>query len=89
MTPLQHEINAASTALLARADGLRVHASATRNGVNATALDALEWSAALRADLDELDGLLVHQARVEGATWELVGEAMNMTKQGAHQRWGS
>jgi len=32
---------------------------------------------------------MVRQARLFGATWDQIGEALNMTRQAAHKRFGS
>jgi hypothetical protein len=88
MTPLQKRINTAAAALIERTTGLARHAGATDAGANATALDALEWTAALRAELDELEALIVRQARLENASWSEIADPIGITRQGAQQRWG-
>lgn len=86
-TPLQRQINVTADDLVRRAEGLRMVAGATDRGANATALSALEWTAALRADLDDLETSIVHQARVEGASWGEVADPIGITRLGAQQRW--
>lgn len=88
MTPLQRRINEDAAALTERAHGLQMRASASSQGANSTALDALEWVAALRAELDDLVTLIVRQARVEDASWAEIADPMGISRQGAQQRWG-
>lgn len=43
-------------------------------------------------DLERLELELeetVAQARAQGQTWAAIGEALGMTRQAAHKRWGS
>jgi len=88
MTPLQREINRSAASLLDRADGLRVRAWGSNGGANATALDALEWVAALRDELTALETLIVRHAREQGASWADIADPLGITKQAAHQHWG-
>jgi hypothetical protein len=83
MTPLQKRITTATDALIERAQGLREHAPD-----RGPALDTLEWTAALRAELDDLETLIVRQARAEGASWGEIADPIGITRQGCQQRWG-
>ncbi len=49
----------------------------------------LRATAALRRGLDALQTELVSTARVEGASWAAIGEALGVTTQAAHQRFSS
>ena len=50
------------------------------------AVRALAELTALRASLDRLEGALVVRAREDGCWWSEIGEALGVTKQGAHRR---
>jgi hypothetical protein len=51
-------------------------------------LDQLAAITALRHRLDELADHAALTARRQGASWVAIGDALGMTKQAAHQRWG-
>lgn len=42
----------------------------------------------IRGDLDEAIASAVHQLHDQGYTWDQIGWATGMTKQGAHKNWG-
>jgi hypothetical protein len=49
-------------------------------------LDALEAVVALREELDLLEAEAVREARLRGATWERIAQALAVTRQAAHLR---
>jgi hypothetical protein len=53
----------------------------------ASALDALEATALLRRYLDDLEGVLVLEARDDGASWFDIGRALGCTKQAVWERY--
>lgn len=53
-----------------------------------TGNDALGDVAKVRADLDEWLRMIVGEARVGGATWAELGEALGISRQAAQQRFG-
>lgn len=53
-----------------------------------TGNDALGDVAKVRADLDEWLRMIVGEARVGGASWQEIGDALGLTRQGAQQRYG-
>jgi hypothetical protein len=55
---------------------------------SADPLDALRQSAALRKSLEGHEEALVHRARVAGATWAQIAEALGVSKQAAHKKYG-
>jgi hypothetical protein len=90
MTPLRRKIATSAEQLIETAQGLGSCATGVDwfTGAPCTALDALEWPSLLREHLDELEALIVRQARVEQASWAQIAEPSGMTRQGAQQRWG-
>lgn len=52
-------------------------------------IELLDRLVVVREQADELVDQVARQARAEGASWTVVGEAVGMTKQGAQQRWGA
>jgi hypothetical protein len=55
---------------------------------SADPLDALRQSAALRQRLEGQEEALVHRARVAGATWAQIAEALGVSKQAVHKKYG-
>ena len=55
---------------------------------DADPLDGLAAIASLRRRLDEQADHLALTARRQGASWATIAEALEMSKQGAHQKWG-
>lgn len=51
-------------------------------------LAALEAIRLLRLDLEQVEDNAAFKARRNGATWEQIGAAVNLTRQRAHQKWG-
>jgi hypothetical protein len=60
----------------------------TGGGAELTVGAALSATAALRAAADEKLFELVEFARQSGASWSAIGEALGVTTQAAHQRYG-
>ena len=54
---------------------------------NATALSRLGALRSVKANLDSLESTLVYRARNEGATWDAIGMAMGITRQGVQKRY--
>lgn len=52
-------------------------------------LDALMAIRELRKDLSEAEDHAALTARRQGATWQQIGEALGMSRQAAHERWGN
>lgn len=91
MTPLQKKISRTVDDLreaLNEVEGNAVVEPQDGTGVRGWALAALEWQQRVDDLQRELTTLLVHHARVEQATWEQVGDALGMTRQGAWKLWG-
>lgn len=59
-----------------------------RTGEEPTVGAALAATAALRAAADEKLFELVDFARQSGASWSAIGEALSVSTQAAHQRYG-
>lgn len=55
---------------------------------NADPLEALREAAALRHRLDGQEEILVHRARVAGTTWAQIAEALGVSKQAVHKKYG-
>jgi DNA-directed RNA polymerase specialized sigma24 family protein len=55
---------------------------------NADPLHALREARALRRHLEGQEEVLVHRARVAGATWMQIAEALGVSKQAVHKRYG-
>jgi hypothetical protein len=60
----------------------------TGDGAELTVGAALGATAALRAAADDKLFELVEFARQSGASWAAIGEALGVTTQAAHQRYG-
>ncbi|MFJ8695109.1 hypothetical protein [Streptomyces roseolilacinus] len=55
---------------------------------NADPLEALRETAALRRRLEGQEEVLVHRARVAGRTWTQIAEALGVSKQAVHKKYG-
>ncbi|AGS69170.1 hypothetical protein [Streptomyces collinus] len=55
---------------------------------NADPLEALREAAALRRRLEGQEEVLVHRARVAGTTWTQIAEALGVSKQAVHKKYG-
>ncbi|MBC2932880.1 hypothetical protein [Nocardioides sp. zg-1228] len=55
---------------------------------NADPLQALRDTTALRRRLEGQEEVLVHRARVSGTTWTQIAEALGVTKQAVHKKYG-
>ncbi|MCP9987021.1 hypothetical protein LUX01_10225 [Streptomyces sudanensis] len=55
---------------------------------NADPLEALRETAALRHRLEGQEEVLVYRARTAGATWTQIAEALGVSKQAVHKKYG-
>ncbi len=55
---------------------------------NADPLEGLREARALRRRLEGHEEVLVHRARVAGATWAQIAEALGVSKQAVHKKYG-
>ncbi|WP_336319942.1 hypothetical protein [Streptomyces lavendofoliae] len=55
---------------------------------NADPVAALREAAALRRRLEGQEEVLVHRARVAGTTWTQIAEALGVSKQAVHKKYG-
>ncbi|WP_186318938.1 hypothetical protein [Streptomyces sp. SAJ15] len=55
---------------------------------NADPLDGLRQTAELRRRLDGQEEALVRRARAAGATWARIAEALGVSRQAAHKKYG-
>jgi hypothetical protein len=55
---------------------------------NADPLAGLREAAALRHRLEGQEEILVHRARVAGVPWVQIAEALGVTKQAVHKKYG-
>lgn len=55
---------------------------------HADLLSGLTAAARARKDLDQVEATLVAQAREKGLSWAQIAEAIGVTKQAIHQRYG-
>ena len=55
---------------------------------NADPLEALREAAALRHRLEGYEEVLVYRARVAGTTWMQIAEALGVSKQAVHKKYG-
>lgn len=55
---------------------------------NADPLEGLREAAALRQRLEGHEEVLVHRARVAGATWTQIAGALGVSKQAVHKKYG-
>lgn len=51
-------------------------------------LQALREATALRRRLEGHEEVLVHRARVSGTTWAQIAEALGVSKQAVHKKYG-
>lgn len=51
-------------------------------------LSGLSAAARARKDIEQLEATLVGQAREQGLSWAQIAEAVGVTKQAIHQRYG-
>ncbi|GGU38102.1 hypothetical protein [Streptomyces lavendofoliae] len=55
---------------------------------NTDPVAALREAAALRRRLEGQEEVLVHRARVAGTTWTQIAEALGVSKQAVHKKYG-
>jgi DNA-directed RNA polymerase specialized sigma24 family protein len=55
---------------------------------NTDPLQALREATALRRRLEGHEEVLVHRARVSGTTWTQIAEALGVSKQAVHKKYG-
>ncbi|MBO3088627.1 helix-turn-helix domain-containing protein [Cellulomonas dongxiuzhuiae] len=55
---------------------------------NSDPLQALRETTALRRRLEGHEEVLVHRARVSGTTWTQIAEALGVSKQAVHKKYG-
>ncbi|MCC3296653.1 hypothetical protein LOC59_03625 [Arthrobacter sp. zg-Y916] len=55
---------------------------------NTDPLQALREATALRRRLEGHEEVLVHRARVSGTTWAQIAEALGVSKQAVHKKYG-
>ncbi|UQW99859.1 hypothetical protein [Streptomyces sp. RerS4] len=55
---------------------------------NVDPIEALREAAALRRRLEGQEEVLVHRARVAGTTWTQIAEALGVSKQAVHKKYG-
>ncbi|MFE5402850.1 hypothetical protein ACFQ9Z_16070 [Streptomyces sp. NPDC056580] len=55
---------------------------------NADPLEALREAAALRQRLEGQEEVLVYRARAAGTTWTQIAEALGVSKQAVHKKYG-
>ncbi|OEJ49655.1 hypothetical protein [Streptomyces agglomeratus] len=55
---------------------------------NADPIEALREAAALRHRLEGQEEVLVYRARVAGTTWTQIAEALGVSKQAVHKKYG-
>ncbi len=51
-------------------------------------LGALRAAAAVTAEMERRQSALVRRARVRGATWAQIAEALGVSKQAVHKKYG-
>ena len=51
-------------------------------------LEALNAIAELHHELDRLEAVTVRAARNRGASWQLIAQALGVTKQAVHKKYG-
>nr|WP_326563109.1 hypothetical protein [Micromonospora sp. NBC_01796] len=51
-------------------------------------LESLRAAAGLRRGVERMEAVLVRRARVAGASWAQVAEALGVSKQAAHRKYG-
>ncbi len=78
------------TRLCAMCDAMRsaVGKGTVPRAVPGTELAALLDAARTIANAERQLGHAVHAARAAGASWSEIGDALNLTRQAAQQRWG-
>lgn len=52
------------------------------------ALGALRAAAAVTSEMERRQAVLVRRARVRGATWAQIAEALGVSKQAVHKKYG-
>ncbi|MCP9961669.1 hypothetical protein LUX05_10370 [Streptomyces somaliensis] len=55
---------------------------------NADPIEALREAAALRRRLEGQEEILVYRARAAGVTWTQIAEALGVSKQAVHKKYG-
>lgn len=87
--PVNHRAFTAASSARANADNAALALCNTNpdhhKARDLDALRALNWTA---TDAERAIAALVTQMRAEAVSWERIGDALNLTRQGAQQRFG-
>jgi len=82
---MQEELTVAMRALTAHADALLASRVLTSGDDWAA---SIARAVSIQAAADDVVRAVVHQARQHGATWQVVGDALGVSRQAAFQRFG-
>jgi DNA invertase Pin-like site-specific DNA recombinase len=67
-------------------DSGRIHTLATSAGSD-DPIEALNAIAQLHRELDRVEGVAVRRARVSGAPWQLIAQALGVSRQAVHKKY--